>query len=224
MRNFIVQYILVYLIRRLMWFGKTNFWTTEKLIASFFGPLTCEYRKRMLASGTCLLKVLYYSKLVLNIVPSFVATIHLQDLVEQKFLRATNRRNHPSTFHVFKTAQSHELNIPFALRVDHRYEIKQAVSERTRGVGFVTVVTFLTKAMCFVVISVDDFLHVRAVTRTVDSRTFNYHTVITMYWIGHKSEGCTGRGKIICLDKMAVKFNHRHEFVKLETEIWSVNC
>ena len=78
----------------------------------------------MVASGTFLPKVLCYNKLVLNIVSSFVATIYLQDLVEQKFLLTTNRRNHPSTFHVSNTAQSQEINVPFALRFDRRYEIK----------------------------------------------------------------------------------------------------
>ena len=178
---------------------RNKFLDYKKLIASFFAPLAHEYRKWMVASGTCLPTVLYYRKWmvasgtclptvlyyrksVLNIVPSFVATIHLQDSVEQQFFGATKQKEPPpSTFHVFNTAQLQELNTSFALRFDNRYEIKQAVSERARGVGFVTVATFLTKTMCFVVISVDDFLHVRSVTRTVDNRTLNYHTVITEY-------------------------------------------
>jgi len=75
-----------------MWSGETNFWTTKKLIASFFGSLSYEYRKRIVASGACVLTVLYYNKSVLNIVLSFVATIHLQDSIERQFLRATRQK------------------------------------------------------------------------------------------------------------------------------------
>jgi hypothetical protein len=51
----------------------------------------------------------------------------------------------------------------------------------------VTVASFPTKATCFVVISLDDFLHVRSVTRTVDNKTLNYQTALIILWMGHMS-------------------------------------
>jgi len=67
---------------------RDKFLDYKKLIASFFGPVSYEYRKRMVDSWTSVPTVLYCSISVLNIVLSFVATIHLQGSVEQQFLRA----------------------------------------------------------------------------------------------------------------------------------------
>jgi hypothetical protein len=70
----------------------------RKLIKSFFVPVSYEYTKRMVSSLSCLPTALYCSELVLNIVPKFVATFHLQDSVEQQFLRTTKQKE--PNFHV----------------------------------------------------------------------------------------------------------------------------
>lgn len=167
MRICIVQYILLCLHQSEVRFrGVHKFLDYRKLLASFSGPLSYEYGRWMAASRPCLLTVFYLE--LISTKHCYLTCGHHPPSVLGRPVAPSGNQAEGTTLprSVFKRAQSQKLSLPSALRVDHRYEIQQAVPKRTRGVGFVTVASFPTKATCFVVISLDDFLHVRSVTRS----------------------------------------------------------